>query len=126
MTRTNLHDGWRLRAIGGPVPDALTEREVPAQVPGCTHLDLMAADLIPDPYLDRNEADLTWMHRVDWRYSTAFEAEAPRPGERVDLVFDGIDTVATVELNGDVLGHTANMSADRSVTDSRCAPVATT
>ncbi len=109
MTRTNLHDGWRLRAIGGPVPDALTEREVPAQVPGCTHLDLMAADLIPDPYLDRNEADLTWMHRVDWRYSTAFDAEAPRPGERVDLAFEGIDTVATVELNGDVLGHTANM-----------------
>jgi beta-mannosidase len=109
MTRSNLHDGWRLRAVGGPVPEALAGREVPAQVPGSTHLDLMAANVIPDPYLDSNEAALTWSHRVDWQYSTTFQAEAPQVGERVELVFDGIDTVATVELNGDVLGHTANM-----------------
>jgi len=109
MTRTTLHDGWRLRAVSGPMPDLLAERDLPAQVPGSTHLDLMAAGLIPDPYLDRNEAALTWMHRVDWQYTTTFQAQAPRPGERVELVFDGVDTVATIELNGDVLGHTANM-----------------
>ena len=109
MTRLNLHDGWRLRAVGGPVPADLVGRDAPARVPGSTHLDLMAADLIPDPYADRNEAELTWMHRVDWQYSTTFRAEAARAGERVELVFDGIDTVATVELNGEVLGHTANM-----------------
>ncbi|PSL52302.1 beta-mannosidase [Saccharothrix carnea] len=106
---TNLHDGWRLRAVGGPVPADLADLEVPARVPGSTHLDLMAADLIPDPYADRNEAELTWMHRVDWQCSTTFRAEPARAGERVELVFDGIDTVATVELNGEVLGHTANM-----------------
>ncbi|MFE9750990.1 glycoside hydrolase family 2 protein [Saccharothrix saharensis] len=109
MTRSNLHDGWHLRALGGLVPEHLADRDVPARIPGGTHLDLMAADLIPDPYLDRNEAELTWMHRVDWRYSTTFRAEAARAGERVELVFDGIDTVATVELNGEVLGRTANM-----------------
>jgi beta-mannosidase len=109
MTRSNLHDGWRLRAVGGPVPADLADRDVPAQVPGSTHLDLVTADLIPDPYLDRNEAALTWMHRVDWQYSTTFRADAAQAGERVELVFDGIDTVATVELNGEVLGHTANM-----------------
>jgi hypothetical protein len=91
------------------VPQFLADRDVPAQVPGSTHLDLMAADRIPDPYLDRNEAALTWLHRVDWRYSTTFQAEVPRVGERVELAFDGIDTVATIELNGDVLGHTVNM-----------------
>jgi beta-mannosidase len=104
-----LHDGWRLRAVGGPVPAFLVGREVPAVVPGSTHLDLLAAGLIPEPYLDRNEAALTWLHRVDWQYATVFQAPAPRPGERVELVFDGIDTIATVELNGDVLGHAANM-----------------
>ncbi|MGP3982516.1 glycoside hydrolase family 2 protein [Streptomyces sp. KR80] len=109
MARSNLHDGWRLRAVGGPVPEVLVDRDVPAQVPGSTHLDLMAADFIPDPYLDRNEAALTWLHRVDWQYSTTFQAEAPQVGERVELVFDGIDTVATIELNGDVLGRTVNM-----------------
>jgi beta-mannosidase len=109
MMRTTLHDGWCVRAVGGPVPDALAGRQVPATVPGSTHLDLMAAGLIPDAYLDRNEAALAWMHRVDWQYTTAFQAAASRSGERADLVFDGIDTVASVELNGAVLGHTANM-----------------
>src|SRR5688500_4194266 len=109
VMRMTLHRGWRLRAVGGPVPHALAGREVPARVPGSSHLDLMAAGLIPDPYLDRNEAALTWMHRLDWRYTTTFEAEAARPGERVEIVFDGIDTAGTVELNGELLGRTANM-----------------
>src|SRR5689334_21091568 len=109
MTRLSLHEGWHLRAIGGPVPDALAQLDILAQVPGSTHLDLMAAGLIPDPYLDRNEVALTWMHRVDWQYTTAFQATAPRVGERVELVFDGIDTIATIALNGVVLGQTANM-----------------
>ena len=109
MTRSTLHEGWRLRAIGGPVPDTLAERDIPAQVPGSTHLDLMAAGFIADPYLDRNETALTWMHRVDWQYTTVFQATGPRVGERVELVFEGIDTIATIELNGRLLGDAANM-----------------
>ncbi|NUT50017.1 MAG: glycoside hydrolase family 2 protein [Saccharothrix sp.] len=109
MIRTTLHDGWRLTAVGGPIPAELADREVPAAVPGSTHLDLLAADLIPEPYLDTNETGLAWMHRVDWRYALTFEAEAAGSGEKVELAFDGLDTVATVELNGHVLGSTANM-----------------
>ncbi len=104
-----MHDGWRLRAVGGPIPEHIADVEVPARIPGSAHLDLLAAGLIPDPYLDRNEADLAWAHRTDWRFTLDFTAEAARPGERVELAFDGLDTVATVELNGAVLGHTANM-----------------
>ena len=77
---------------------------MPATVPGCVHTDLLAAGLIPDPYLDENERLLEWIGRTAWRYSTTFRAAAPAPGERVDLVFEGLDTVATVELNGAVLG----------------------
>ncbi|GAA3461512.1 glycoside hydrolase family 2 protein [Saccharothrix longispora] len=109
MIRTTLHDGWRVSAVGGPVPADVAGREVPAAVPGSTHLDLLAAGLIPEPYLDTNESELVWMHRADWRYTTTFEADGPRDGEEVELAFDGLDTVATVELNGHVLGRTANM-----------------
>ncbi|MEJ2858016.1 MULTISPECIES: glycoside hydrolase family 2 protein [unclassified Saccharothrix] len=109
IRRTFLHDGWRLRAVGGPIPAHIADVEVPARVPGGAHLDLLAAGLIPDPYLDRTEAELAWAHRADWRFALDFTAEAARPGERVDLAFDGLDTVATVELNGVVLGSTANM-----------------
>ena len=58
--------------------------------------------------MDRIYTRDAWMHRVDWEYSTVFRAPTVRPGERVDLVFDGIDTIATVRLNDRVLGHTAN------------------
>jgi beta-mannosidase len=99
---TELRTGWTVRAIGGN-----SSGRVPgtyrAEVPGCVHTDLMAAGVIPDPYLDGNEASLSWMHDIDWRYATLIDAptvalEALSPGERVDLVFDGIDTVATVRL----------------------------
>lgn len=109
MIRRTLHDGWQLSATAGPVPEHIAGRTVPAAVPGSVHLDLLAAGLIPDPYLDRVEEELVWAHRTDWRYALAFEAGAAGPGERVDLVFEGLDTVATVELDGRVLGSTANM-----------------
>ncbi|MGV9273238.1 glycosyl hydrolase 2 galactose-binding domain-containing protein [Streptomyces griseosporeus] len=109
MARTTLHEGWLLHAKHGPVPDAVRGRTLPATVPGSVHLDLMAAGLIPDPYLDRAEEELVWTHRTAWQYRLAFDAAAARAGERVDLVFDGLDTVATVTLNGRTIGTTANM-----------------
>ncbi|MEU0535450.1 glycoside hydrolase family 2 protein [Amycolatopsis tolypomycina] len=107
MNREELHDGWRLTAVGGPVPDAVAGRTVPAAVPGSVHLDLLDAGLIEDPYADRVEAGLTWLHRTSWRYTLDFAAEPA--ADRADLVFDGLDTVATIRLNGTVLGRTANM-----------------
>lgn len=109
MARTTLHEGWQLSATRGPVPDAVRGRTVQAAVPGSVHLDLMAAGLIPDPYLDRVEEELVWMHRTEWQYRLTFDATAAQDGERVDLVFDGLDTVATITLNGHVIGTTANM-----------------
>jgi beta-mannosidase len=108
MITQELHDGWTLRAAGGPVPAEISAATVAAQVPGSVHTDLLAAGLIPDPYLDRNETALAWMHRADWRYELPFTAAAPADDERVDLVFDGLDTVATIELDGSGVGSTAN------------------
>lgn len=108
MISETLHDGWTLRATAGPVPDALRGFTVPAQVPGTAHTDLLAAGLVPDPYLDLHERELEWMHRTAWRYETTFFARPADLHEQVDLAFDGIDTVATVTLNGTVIGRTAN------------------
>jgi len=109
MNRQQLHDGWTLTSTAGPVPTMIAGRTIPAQVPGSTHTDLLAAGLIRDPYLDRVEEELIWAHRADWRYALELEAAAAEPDERVDLVFDGLDTVATIRLNGELLGATANM-----------------
>ncbi|SDS87472.1 glycoside hydrolase family 2 protein [Actinopolymorpha singaporensis] len=105
-----LHEGWTLQVVGEAdgVPREVADAVVPATVPGCVHTDLLAADLIPDPYLDRNEYDLAWIGRACWRYATSFDW-TPDGSDRVDLVCDGLDTVATVELNGEVVATTQNM-----------------
>jgi beta-mannosidase len=49
MTYRPLHDGWTVTAAGASGAGPL-----PASVPGCVHTDLLAAGLIPDPFLDDN------------------------------------------------------------------------
>ncbi|GII04595.1 glycoside hydrolase family 2 protein [Planobispora takensis] len=98
-----LHDGWILMAAS---PDAGVAG-VAATVPGCVHTDLLAAGMIEDPYLDDNETRLSWIGRTDWIYETAFEW-VPDDHERTDLVCRGLDTAATVTLNGVQIAETAN------------------
>jgi beta-mannosidase len=83
-------------------------RWLPATVPGSVHTDLLAAGLIPDLYLDLHELALGWIGWCDWRYASTFDW-SDEAHERTDLVFDGLDTIATVRLNGEPLGSTENM-----------------
>ena len=81
-----------------------------AQTPGCIHTDLLRHGLIPDPFYGENEKNLQWIERLDWRYRTSFEVGAEfLVQSELDLVFDGLDTLATVSLNGQVVGRTENM-----------------
>ncbi|MET0694860.1 MAG: glycoside hydrolase family 2 protein, partial [Propionibacteriaceae bacterium] len=80
---------------------------IPATVPGEVHTDLLNARLIPDPFDGDNESALAWIGRTDWTYSTTFSWE-PGLETRHDLVADGLDTVATVTLNGTEVARTAN------------------
>jgi beta-mannosidase len=112
-TRTDLASGWTLRladAADPAVPPAvLAALPVPATVPGTVHTDLLAAGLIPDPYLDRNELDLDWVGRAAWVYERELDQPELAPGERAVLAFDGLDTIATVSVNGTVVARTQNM-----------------
>jgi beta-mannosidase len=103
--KRTLHEGWTVSCEPG-APVAVDD--IPASVPGVVHTDLLAADLIDDPYMDEAERELAWIGRTDWTYRTVFDAD-DLDGHAVDLVFDGLDTVARVSLNGVVLGETANM-----------------
>jgi beta-mannosidase len=108
----DLHHGWTVRACGDltylPAEHAATlAAGVPATVPGTVHTDLLAAGLIPDPYLDRNENELQWIGLTDWRYETTFDL--PARGNVTELVFEGLDTVAEIELNHRTIASTRNM-----------------
>src|SRR5699024_2206387 len=89
----------------GPAPFEI--REVPATVPGTLILDLHAAGLIEDPYLDRNEHALAWTGECDVTYATRF-AWSPTGAARVDLVAASLDTAATVVLNGHRIAEVQN------------------
>jgi beta-mannosidase len=106
---TKLSHGWTVRAVAGDVPARVAGARFPATVPGCVHTDLLQAGLLPDPYLDLNETLVQWVGQADWRYETTFTGLGARLGERTDLVFHGLDTVARVELNGVAVAETRNM-----------------
>ena len=113
LRRTSLNsaDGtaWTVTALD-PVPDgwsAVGAGPLPAPVPGEVHTDLLAAGLIPDPFDGDNEAALAWIGRTSWSYRADFEWDGAAE-ERSELVADGLDTLATVLLNGTEVARTAN------------------
>ncbi|MEV0799332.1 glycoside hydrolase family 2 protein [Kribbella sp. NPDC050281] len=97
---------WTVRAAAGPVPEGI-RTPVAATVPGEVHTDLLAAGLIPDPFDGDNEGELAWIGRADWSYRTTFDWAADDHAVQ-ELVADGLDTAATVTLNGTELGRTCN------------------
>ena len=105
-----LHSDWTVRLVDGPAPDDLRERlaaGIPATVPGVVHTDLIAAGLISDPDVDDAESTLHWIGESDWEYRNTF-TWTPSGQQRDDLVAEGLDTVATVSINGQVVARTAN------------------
>jgi beta-mannosidase len=83
---------------------------LPATVPGSVHLDLLAAGRIPDPFVADNEKRVQWVAESDWEYRRLFTIKSELLKEaELWLVCDGLDTLATVTLNGHLLGQTDNM-----------------
>ncbi len=87
-----------------------SRRWLAAEVPGCAHTDLLHHGLIPEPYWGRNELALQHLEEQDFTYRMEFQVDAVLlDEERVDLVFEGVDTVATIFLNGSELARVDNM-----------------
>jgi beta-mannosidase len=107
-TTRQIHDGWTVRVVDGPAPEQFAGRSFAATVPGSIHTDLLAAGLIADPYLDDNEHLQAWIGACDWEYRTTF-VWGDEGFDREELVFEGLDTVARVELNDTVIAETRNM-----------------
>ncbi|QKS21836.1 hypothetical protein HUN58_19940 [Curtobacterium sp. Csp1] len=112
LEREELRDDWTVAIAGDQVPSGapadLVGRALPATVPGQVHTDLEREGVIADPTFDRNEDASAWVGRADWAYRRHVDVD-PRGFERVDLVCDGLDTVAELSLDGVVLGTTRNM-----------------
>lgn len=98
-----LHQGWQFRRAG----EGAWHR---ATVPGCVHTDLLANGLIEDPFFRDNEQKLQWIGKTDWEYRTSFDISPATLSRRhLELVFEGLDTYATVTLNGEKILEADNM-----------------
>ncbi len=84
--------------------------EVPATVPGSIHLDLLAAGRIPDPFVGDHERHVQWVGNTDWTFRRVVAVpEEVLDAPRVLLCANGLDTLATVRLNGTPVAEVNNM-----------------
>ena len=123
-----ISENWKLKLA--PRPDAFTSSgesdghnqwrnqdssaaqlklplELNATVPGCIHLDLLAANLIDDISVDGKEQDQQWIWRTDSSYFTTIPKAAAN--RNYFLKFHGLDTLATIRINGAIKLQTKNM-----------------
>jgi hypothetical protein len=98
---------WKQRPSNNTDPVvALSSNEgwTSTTVPTEIFKDVLAAGKIPDPHLDENEKEVQWVGHADWLYRTKFLLAAiPRPGDKIEMVFEGLDTFATVYLDGQMI-----------------------
>ena len=81
-----------------------------ATIPGTVHTDLFQNQLIPEPFFGANEKQLQWIENENWEYETYFSlTKSELKNQNIDLEFEGLDTYATVYLNGKAVLEADNM-----------------
>ena len=101
--QVNLGGAWRMR-------EADSETWHSAHVPGSVYADLMADGTMPDPFWRENELDAFERMKKDYVYQRAFTVtEAQLAHAHVELVCEGLDTLAHVSLNGHEIAFADNM-----------------
>lgn len=99
MKRTFLNGKWQMFSL-----DGVYEGNVPGSVYSFLHVD---NDVLPDPYYRDNESIYTDLTEKDFTFEKAFDfTPTTNP---VSLVFDGLDTLCEIYLNGKLIAKTDDM-----------------
>ncbi|KAI5937852.1 Beta-mannosidase [Manis javanica] len=99
----SLLGGWTIRNKNGSL-------ELPGRVPGCVHSALFQSGLIQDPYYRFNDLNYRWISLDNWTYRKKFKIPFDiSKWKKVNLIFEGVDTVAKVLFNNVTIGKTDNM-----------------
>ena len=100
MDILSLNGTWKLCIPGSPFG------EITAKVPGSVYGDLLSAGKIPDPFWRDNENEALKIMEYDFVYDRTFSVDAKLLAhERIWLRCHGLDTLATVEVNGHPPDH---------------------
>ncbi|NLN76404.1 MAG: glycoside hydrolase family 2 protein [Armatimonadetes bacterium] len=113
----DLNGKWKARGFGsrhinphaylGPDVDERLFND--AQVPGDIHLDLQEQGIVADPNIGLNALAQRWVEEQIWVYRRNFIVPDDAIGKHVWLVFEAIDLVADIYLNGERIGSHANV-----------------
>lgn len=99
----DLDAGWRLK-------NAERGIDLEARVPGTVYEDLLDHEVIPDPFHGLNEHEVGWVHESTWIYSLEFTVEEAIMKRAMQVLsFHGIDTIASITLNGEHVASVNNM-----------------
>jgi beta-mannosidase len=116
MERIDLNGEWQLsyspqqdKYIKLQNIDFNTMSTVPARVPGNVELDLIRAGILPDLAVGNNIYLLREYETYEWWYRHRFNAPAIPDRHTAELVFEGLDCLAEVWLNGTSIGAASNM-----------------
>lgn len=109
LIRKNLSENW---VFYSPV-DSL---KYPAKIPGNIHSDLLANNLIANPFYSNNELALKWIENENWTYETQFTlSDRELNSGFINLTFEGLDTYAKVWLNNNLVLSTENMFVAKTI-----------
>ena len=77
-------------------------------IPGDVHSALLAAGLIPDPYVGRNELAVRGLADRDWVASRTFQWEGEDSGNTWHIDYDFLDAIAEIRINGETVESPSN------------------
>ena len=83
-------------------------KPVLAQVPGNVELDLQRAGVLPEPFYAENMQKLRPYETYEWWYVREFDIPADASGSPWELIFEGLDTIASIWINDVMVGESAN------------------
>ncbi|KAK5747008.1 hypothetical protein LTS12_022524 [Elasticomyces elasticus] len=81
---------------------------IPANLPSQAHLDLYAAGTIDDPLFALNEFSQRWVANSNWTYTSAPISGLSSNGSSTWLLFNGLDTFASISFCGKYVASTDN------------------
>lgn len=120
MVKTEIIGGWNLAYLQNKIVESETFapktsaevkarlKSIKAEVPGHLELDLMREKLLPDLYYGTNALLAQDLENLHVYYYAGFDYSKSDDSDDF-LVFEGIDTIAEIFLDGKKIGETENM-----------------
>ena len=98
-----LKADWKFREFG-------SDYSYQATVPGSIHTDLQKSNSPKSTFIEEDEKREKWIENELWEYTGKFNCDnATLKNKHIELIFEGIDTYATIFLNGKQILQCDNM-----------------